>query len=236
MRKSFWIILFFLALIATLAGIYFDIEQLRMISKPPLMPLLFFYFLFATKGYPTGIKGWIILALLFSWVGDILLMFETKGKIYFLLGLSSFLLAQFFYVVYFNNIRAREIIKGNALLLLVAVIYYSALTNILGPSLEKANLGLPVRIYGVVLSFMLMLALHTLLGKNKKAGWLMATGAILFVISDSTLAFNKFYSPINYGDLIVMLTYGVAQLLITMGSVEYIRSNVPNRITESKSE
>jgi uncharacterized membrane protein YhhN len=81
---------------------------------------------------------------------------------------------------------------------------------------------LPVRIYGVVLSFMLMLARHTMLGKNKKAALWMTMGAILFVTSDSLLAFNKFFSSFNYAGIIIMLTYGLAQLLITVGAVKYI--------------
>jgi uncharacterized membrane protein YhhN len=233
MRKTIWIVLFLLALVTELIAIYINHGILKMISKPLLMPLLIIYFILETKKTPTSLKWWVILALIFSWIGDILLLFEANAKTYFLLGLASFLLAQLFYIVFFHNIRVRETIRGNALLLLLAVIYYSALTNILGPSLEKANLNLPVRIYGVVLSFMFMLSLHTLFSRNRKAGWLMAIGATLFVISDSTLAFNKFYSPINNGDLVVMFTYGLAQLLIVAGAVGYINSQLPNRITES---
>jgi uncharacterized membrane protein YhhN len=224
MRKTIWIFAFILALVTTIIAVYLDNETLKMVSKPLLMPLLIFYFLSETKKFPTNLKAWIILALFFSWVGDMLLLFESKGKTYFLLGLAAFLLAQLCYIIFFHNIRMKEAIKGNALFLLLAVIYYSALTNILSPSLEKAHLNLPVRIYGVVLSFMFMLAMHTIFSRNKKAGWLMTVGAILFVISDSILAFNKFYSPINYGDLIVMLTYGVAQLLIITGAIQYINS------------
>jgi uncharacterized membrane protein YhhN len=83
---------------------------------------------------------------------------------------------------------------------------------------------LPVRIYGVVLSFMVMLAMHTVLGKNKKAALWMMMGAILFVTSDSLLAFNKFFSSFDHAGLIIMLTYGLAQLFITEGAVKYINS------------
>jgi uncharacterized membrane protein YhhN len=96
----------------------------------------------------------------------------------------------------------------------------------LNPFLGK--LSLPVRIYGVVLSFMVMLAMHTTFIRQKRAGWFMAIGAILFVISDSLLAIDKFYSALNYSGLIVMITYGVAQLLITLGAVEYINSQPDN--------
>jgi uncharacterized membrane protein YhhN len=93
---------------------------------------------------------------------------------------------------------------------------------LLNPYLHE--LSLPVRIYGVILSFMVMLAMHTTFSRQRTAGWLMTIGAILFVISDSLLAIDKFYSALPNAGLIIMFTYGVAQLLITMGAVKYIKS------------
>ncbi|SRR5258705_10412796 len=227
MKRTGWIILFLLILVADLLAIYFNNETLRRVSKPLLMPLLMIYFLEQTKVFISGLKTWIILALFFSWMGDILLMFEERKAIFFLLGLSAFFIAQVFYIIFFHNIRVKESIRGNVLLLLLVVVYYAILISLLSPQLNLPpfrNMKLPVRIYGVVISFMLMLAMHMMLGKNKKAGWWMMLGAILFVASDSLLAFNKFYSPFNYAAIIVMLTYGLAQLLITEGAVQYIQS------------
>jgi len=65
--------------------------------------------------------------------------------------------------------------------------------------------------------------MHTMFSKNKTAGRWMMIGAILFVVSDSLLAFNKFYSSFDYADVMIMLTYGVAQLFITGGATKYIR-------------
>jgi len=70
----------------------------------------------------------------------------------------------------------------------------------------------------------LMLAMHTMFSKNKRAGIWMMVGAILFVVSDSLLALNKFYVAINYAGIIVMLTYGLAQLFIVYGAARYIKS------------
>ena len=39
-------------------------------------------------------------------------------------------------------------------------------------------------------------------------------GAVLFLLSDSTLALNKFRAPVNQSSVIVMSTYWAAQLLI----------------------
>jgi len=149
-------------------------------------------------------------------------LFEEKNSLFFLMGLSAFFIAQVFYIIFFHNIRMREYIRGNALFLLLVIVYYSILVTVLSPYL--GNMKLPVRIYGVVLSFMLMLAMHTMLGKNKKAALWMMLGAILFVISDSLLAFNKFFAAFNYAGVIIMLTYGFAQLFITEGAVKYINA------------
>ena len=222
MKKTIWITLFLLVLLVNLIAVYSNSESLQFITKPLLMPLLAIYLLLRTNTNNSNLKGWIFLALFFSWAGDIFLLFEERGSNFFLFGLSAFLVAQVFYIVFFHNIRMREYIRGNALLLLLVIVYYSVLINVLSPYL--GNMKLPVRIYGVVLSFMVMLAMHTMLGKNKRAALWMTMGAILFVVSDSLLAFNKFFAAFNNAGLIIMLTYGLAQLFITEGAVKYINS------------
>jgi uncharacterized membrane protein YhhN len=223
MPKSAWIIIFIFLLLANLTSVYLNNDTLRTFSKPLLMPVLALYFLTQTRRAFTPLRTWIILALGFSWLGDIWLMFEERNSTFFLLGLSAFFVAQVFYIVFFHNIRMREFIRGNALLLLLVIVYYFILISIISPHL--GNLKLPVRIYGVVLSFMVMLAMHTMFSKNKKAGRWMMIGAILFVASDSLLAFNKFYSSFEYAGVWIMLTYGLAQLFITGGAATYIRED-----------
>jgi uncharacterized membrane protein YhhN len=228
MKKTIWIALFLLVLVVNLIAVYSNSESLQFLTKPLLMPLLAIYLLLRTNTINSNLKGWIFLALFFSWAGDIFLLFEERGPNFFLLGLSAFLVAQVFYIVFFHNIRMREYIRGNALLLLLVIVYYSVLINVLAPYL--GNMKLPVRIYGVVLSFMVMLAMHTMLGKNKKAALWMTMGAILFVVSDSLLGVNKFFSGFNNAGVVIMLTYGLAQLFITEGAVRYINSETLNKV------
>jgi len=222
MKKAIWIILFALVLLVDLVAVYLNNESLLFITKPLLMPLLAIYLLLQTKAINSGLKVWIFLALFFSWAGDMFLLFEERSSNFFLWRLSAFFVAQVCYIVFFHNIRMREYIRGNALLLLLVIVYYSVLISVLSPYLGKMTLA--VRIYGVVLSFMVMLAMHTMLGKNKRAALWMTMGAILFVVSDSLLAFNKFFAAFNNAGLIIMLTYGLAQLFITEGAVKYINS------------
>lgn len=221
MKKSFWFIFFLAVLAANLADRQFNNGELEYYFKPLLIPVLAGYFISQINIIAAGLKKWILLALFFSWAGDVLLMFESKDKIFFLLGLSSFLLAHIFYIVFFHFVRLREKVKGNPLLLIVVVIYYAVLISLLSPYL--ADMKIPVLVYGIVISFMFMLAMHMLFIKNKAAGKWMMFGALLFVISDSVLAVNKFYQSFEEAGIIIMLTYGLAQLFIVEGAVKYIR-------------
>ena len=186
------------------------------------MPLLVIYFVSATKSFVSSLKKWIIPALAFSWVGDVLLMFESGNSNFFIFGLMAFLIAHIFYILFYETVLQLEKFKKNYLLFVPVLIYYVVLIYILSPTL--GDLKLPVRIYGVVISYMLIQALQ--IGKlgNKGAAWLMIIGSVLFITSDSILAINKFYKSFGYAGIAIMLTYGTAQMMITLGAVRYINS------------
>ena len=196
-------------------------QWLDYISKPLIVVSVVAYFLSQTSGSSTTLKKWILPALFFSWVGDILLMFQVASQLFFLLGLSSFLLAHIFYIIFFQSIRAREKTTPKLWLLLIVLVYYTALISFLSPHLR--DMKLPVIIYGAVISLMLSLALDMLFISNKRAGRWMMTGALLFVLSDSVLAINQFYQSFPLAGVIIMLTYGLAQLFIIEGAIKYIK-------------
>ena len=183
---------------------------------------LLLYFLSQIVIINSGLKKWIVSALFFSWTGDVLLLFQQNNSVFFLLGLSAFLIAHIFYIIFFNRVRVNESVRGNVWLLLIVVIYYSSLISLLYSHL--GGMKLPVLVYGIVISWMFMLAMHMLFIKNKTAGKWMMTGALLFVISDSLLAVNKFYQPFAIAGVVIMLSYGLAQLFIVEGAIKYITS------------
>lgn len=222
MKKQSLIFLFFLLLVADIIGIETNNFLLQYISKPLLMPVLALFFAFNIPALASPLKKWIVAALFFSWAGDVLLMFQEKIPDFFLFGLSAFLLAHLFYIIFFHSIRVKEGVKGRVALLLPVSIYYAGLIFLLSPYLGEMKM--PVVIYGLVISFMLVLALHMLFIRKREAGRQLAFGAILFVISDSVLAVNKFYIPFEYASVAVMLTYGLAQYLIVRGACLYISS------------
>lgn len=222
MKKNPWTIPFVIVLASHLLALLLRVEMMDRITKPLIVITVAGYFFYATKNVQSRLKVWIVSALLFSWVGDILLMFQDKKSLFFLLGLSSFLLAHIFYIIFLHKVRLAEKIKPRLWTLLVVAVYYSVLIAFLSPWL--GDMRLPVRVYGMVISFMLLLALHLLFLANRQAGLYIAIGAILFVLSDSLLAINKFYQPFEAADFLIMLTYGLAQLFLIIGASNYLNT------------
>jgi uncharacterized membrane protein YhhN len=222
MNNKTWIVLFLVTLTLNIAGSILLVALLESITKPLLLLILLNWFIGATDACQSPLKKWITGALCFSWLGDVLLMFQGRDSLFFLLGLTAFLIAHLFYIVCFHSIKTSEGIKSRFALLLPVVLYYVLLISLLYPHLK--DMKIPVPVYGLVISFMLLLALHMLFSKNRTAGRFFFIGALLFVISDSVLAIDKFYQPFGQAGVIIMLTYGLAQLLIVKGAIEYISS------------
>jgi uncharacterized membrane protein YhhN len=135
----------------------------------------------------------------------------------------AFLIAHIFYILFYENVIRKDGIRKNYWWFLPVIIYYIALIYILSPNL--GDMKLPVRIYGIVISYMLIQALQTGGIKDHGAATLMIAGAFLFITSDSILAINKFYESFKYAGIAIMLTYGIAQFLITLGAVRYITTS-----------
>lgn len=222
MKKNLLFVLFGILLTADLVLIYSGYETLRYLTKPFLIPVLVIYFLLQTRTAPPVIKRYIVFALLFSWVGDILLMLETSNENFFLYGLLAFLVAHLFYINFFIMAADELVPRLKWWLGIPVLVYYTLFMFLLYP--ELGSMLWPVRIYGLVISFMGVTALNMLFLHNKKAGRWMAAGAVFFILSDSLLAFNKFYRPIDQAGVMVMIAYGAAQCMIVYGSATFLGS------------
>lgn len=229
MKKAIWITLYIIFVVVDLYAIYSGNENIRYFSKPLLMLLLVAYFIFSTKVF-SSLKKWMVAALLFSWAGDVLLMFESSNANFFIFGLVAFLLAHILYIVLFDQIRVKEKFKQSLIPLLPIAVYYFLLISLLQPNLGEMQK--PVRIYGLVISIMLSFAIDLWRLRDKVTSFLIIFGALLFITSDSLLAINKFYKQFEYAGIAVMSTYSLAQLLITLGVTRYISSlSTPKFVT-----
>ncbi len=195
-------VLFFLVLAVEIYASVTSNRALVYATKPLLMPLLMLL------AYKEGIKDRLFyLALFFSFLGDVFLMFN--GANYFILGLGSFLLAHVFYVILFK--RDFKINLFPSLALIVATMAYLAF---LYPSVPPGFV-IPVVLYCIVITLMGVVAVSRKTTPRSYA--FVLVGALLFIISDSLIALNKFHTPIENHAIYIMTTYGLAQYLILEG-------------------
>jgi uncharacterized membrane protein YhhN len=220
MKEIHWLLLYIVVLAGYITGMQLHHEGLQLFFKPMIMLVLLGYFNSAITAITHGLAKWVLLAILFSMAGDVLLLFQSKNPQFFLFGLSAFLLAHIFYIIFFQQVRKKEGVHFKPLSLVIVAVYYTGLIWLLYPGLK--DMKIPVMVYGVVISCMFMLAMHTLFIKNKKAGQWMMAGALLFVISDSVLAIDKFYQSFETAGIVIMLTYGAAQLFIIKGAAAFL--------------
>lgn len=222
MKPTVWIYSFVIVVVIYFTGMAAQNDTIQFIFKPLLVSSLLGYFMAAVKDTASPFKKWIVGALLFSVGGDTLLLFANKNELYFILGLLSFLIAHVCYIVCFHKIKQQEKIEGKWYAAIIVGVYYFFIMSFLIPHLGP--LKIPVLVYGIVISFMLLLAMVLYDLADNKTARLLLTGAIFFVISDSVLAINKFYNPLPWGGWAIMITYILAQWLLANGAIRYIKS------------
>lgn len=203
-----------LLLIAELiCGSFEGLASWHYFTKPSLLSALIVYFYYNSKALNSKIRIMTLLALIFSLMGDVFLMFVSKSPHYFMFGLISFFMAHVFYIVIFW--RQRNLKINAAGLITILVLYAIGLFYLLKDGL--GNLLIPVISYIIIILGMALTAFLRQEKVSKISFILVFLGAILFIISDSILALNKFYMPLKLSSISIMLTYGLAQYFIVMG-------------------
>jgi uncharacterized membrane protein YhhN len=209
--------IYFVILIAHLAAIDVGLDPLiERFTKPLLLFSLMAWFYSQTPTRSRAEKLFLV-GLIFSWVGDIFLMFTDVAEIYFMLGLGAFLIAQANYALAFLvDARGREnLLKNKPWLSLPVLAYGGYFVWMLYPHLGA--LIIPVIGYAIVLVLMGVTALNRIPAVAPRSASLVLVGALLFIASDSILAYAKFVEPFVYHRILIMTTYGVAQFALVWG-------------------
>lgn len=191
-----------LYLISILGGGY-DYQWL-----PKILPILLLVGL-ALRSRPS-VPALFTLGLIFSLCGDVLLAIH-QGEL-FVFGLGAFLLAHVVYILalrpfdwsYLTS-RFKQLIAYG----LFAGLVFSLLATRLG------ELFVPVLVYMLVL---LMMAMATLV--SGKSNFYLMLGGASFVLSDSMIGIDKFYTPLPYANVLIMTTYYLAQYCLLKGMLK----------------
>lgn len=217
-KNILWLYMF---LIIGVLDLFFTAQgdsDLRIYSKPLIIFTLFMYFFQISKGIEgTILRKSILSALLFSWLGDILLIFPHL----FLYGLGAFLMAHICLIIGFKISQNKPFEIGTVnfirlffynlpIYILAAFVYY-----LIQPNLHEMKV--PVIIYLLVIVMMVTTARERYQKTIPESFWQVFIGGLFFMVSDGILALNLFFKPFPESGVLVMGTYILAQLLIVMG-------------------
>jgi uncharacterized membrane protein YhhN len=214
--------LFITIVIADLVAVSMASKPLEYVFKPAIMLGLGIYFYQQTAGTTdTKQRNRVLLGVFFSFLGDVFLM--VSGG--FIFGLAAFLIAHIFYIsaFYLNNdgfiTQKKDRWAAIAGILAYGVVFLSSVL----PKVDSA-LVIPVAAYGLTILTMLLMALNRWKSVSQETFQWVLLGAILFVISDSVLAINKFVQPVPMSGIAIMLTYAAGQFFIVNGVLKAIKS------------
>lgn len=194
------LVVFVAVALTNLTAVALEVGWLEAVSKAMLMPSLALWVI--TRRGP-----WlIVLALLFSTVGDVLLGYEGL----FIAGMGAFAAAHVCYVVFFVGRGALPNLRRRWPVVAAYVVVWTGLIIVLWPGL--GDLQLPVAAYSLLLTATGM----TSAGHGLRAG----LGGALFFASDAMIAMGiaDVPRPLMPG-LWIMSTYIVAQYLLASGSI-----------------
>jgi uncharacterized membrane protein YhhN len=218
------VLYFFIAVsLGEIFSILFSEDTLHLVCKPLIMLTLGWFYLLSVAREDRS--GSVMLAIVLSFAGDVFLMFTHINNSYFLMGLLSFLTAHIFYIMAYRQHRYED--SNNSLrgvqrirFAFPVVLAGTGLIIVLYPVL--GDLKFPVMLYAGVLIVMVLSSLFRYGHTNANSFGLVFGGAVLFLISDSVLAINKFLQPVPNGILAIMMTYIVGQFLIVTGLVRHL--------------
>jgi uncharacterized membrane protein YhhN len=166
-------------------------------TKPAALVVLL---LFAATGRDPSL--WLVAALGFSLLGDVYLMLPGN---FFTAGLAAFLVAHLAYITDFDAALGLRVLW---FAIVGGISYFLAARRIFG-SIEDQKMRPAVGLYMAVICFMVGSAIAS-------ASIPAAVGALLFLASDTLLAWNRFVEPFPRSHLMVMVTYHLGQLLLVV--------------------
>ena len=211
--KTVVLIIFFAV---TCVHLYASLKQdrkLRNLTKPfILLSLLAWYCLSADP-----ISLTVVAALLFSWLGDVLLM--SKGVKWFTAGGIAFMISHFFFIL--SYAKDTDFSRIPFWIIPVLGIAFAAASvtifHYLRPHLPK-GLFYPMLLYLLINGTMNCFAIFRCVSLPTAATLTTAIGAALFFVSDSSLFFVRFKKDSRLKThFLVMLTYSIGEFLIVCG-------------------
>ena len=197
----------FLGVLAYMAGLALDVAWIRLATKP--LPVLILAAAATSWGHGRYARR-LTAGLLLCAVGDVLL---ELGEEAFLAGLVVFLAAHLAYAsAFLSDEHALRPWRA-----LPFVVYGAAMYMLLYPRLGA--MALPVGVYVAAIVTMMWRAAARIGRERKAASWALV-GAVLFGLSDTLIALDRFRAPIPGVRYPILLLYWAGQAGIALSAAQ----------------
>ncbi len=150
----------------------------------------------------------IVLALFFSAIGD----WAGSLKL-FIPQIVGFAITHIFYIIFFLK-KTKKRPHSYSIIAIIGAVFYGAFFII--PNVESTMQRIAVSSYLIIITGMLYSVLQYT--GVKKAAFVIA--ALLFVFSDSMIAWTRFVDSVPNSSIIIMVTYYLAQYIFFLYSIE----------------
>ncbi len=214
---------YWLAVGLFLLGVQFDWPEWRLATKA--LPVLIMGIAVWQTMAASRIRLPLLAALLLCAAGDLLLeilwLAAAPPLPWFAMGLSAFLLAHLALLLAFIFLGVQW-----RLWAVVLLPWTFGLLLLLWPQLGPMR-G-PVTVYVSAITAMMMLAISV---RNTETDryywWLLVVGAVIFGISDSVIAINRFLAPVPGARYWISITYWIAMFCIPIALVKLSAQHLP---------
>ena len=205
---KFLIVIIIISAALYILGDFLKKPKLKYIFKPLTTILIIVLALLQQSEVSETYKYLIITALVFSLAGDVFLMLPTDK---FVQGLVSFLVAHIFYITAFA--------QGFGPYFEISYLIPSAIYTVLFLWVvlpKTGKLKLPVLVYSLVLMAFLWQASGRFFYLSDDSAIYILAGSVLFVASDSVLAYDRFVKSYKFSQLAILSTYWAAQVFLAL--------------------
>lgn len=216
------------------SAIAMDWRRIKPVTKPLAIVILMIWTAVSAGVGITLPLGLLLAAQAFGLIGDILLLLPEKA---FFAGLSSFFVGHLLYLgllVYkiFRLFDRGElftqhlggVLVGLMLWSVLLILIYRLLKPLPGPGGISRRLWVAIQTYAWILSSLVALTWLIALRSSSPLSARLALpfGALLFLISDGLLSYNRFIRAFAHAQLWVRITYHLAQFSLAWGFLNLI--------------
>jgi len=210
-------------------AVVFSWRKIEIVLKPLAMVLVTLWTLNAAGWAVESLIFKLVFAQVFGLAGDIFLLLNAR---WFLMGLGAFLLGHLVYILMMGSQIiaavektglpsnwARWLAAGFVVWGLLLAVFY----KIIAPKSPRLTMPLmlwiPIQVYGWILSGLVVMSILLIATMERVTIGLiiLLVGTLLFFLSDSLLAYDRFKRKMPRVRVWIMITYHLAQFTLAAG-------------------